>query len=368
MVTFSAQDPLSADFREAIAGAISQFLDSKMSQLADIGSELSMVTELADEFTRSGKRMRPAFCLWGYAAAAGVPDPAHRIVAAAASLDLLHVSALVHDDVMDASDTRRGVPSAHRQMESAHRAREWRGSASAFGQAGSILLGDLLLVWSEEMYSSAGFSPEHVARAAAYWHAVRTEVVCGQFLDITAAAQPLDGEPASQRWAIDEAYRVVEYKTAKYTVQRPLQIGAALGGGSAELLSALEVYGSAVGRAFQFRDDLLGVFGDSSVTGKPAGDDLREGKLTALIGYTLQAVDAPTRRQLNAWLGDAQLTPQQIRQLRDLITESGARTAVEAEISDCAARARDAVASVPMVSPADDALLRLIDLSVARIA
>lgn len=366
MVTFRPADPLSTDFREAVAEAIGEFLEQKSGQLATIGPELSVMTDLARQFTHGGKRMRPAFCCWGYIAASGLPTSPEPLIRAASSLDLLHVSALVHDDVMDGSDVRRGLPAAHRQLQALHSERAWRGRDETYGVAGAILLGDLLLVWSEEMFTSAGLSADSVARAMPYLNAVRTEVACGQFLDATAAAQPLAQPARARDWAIDEAYRVVEYKTAKYTVQRPLQMGAAIAGAHDDLLVSLAEYGSAVGRAFQFRDDLLGVFGDAAVTGKPAGDDLREGKLTVLIGHTLRAVDHKARVLLDKRLGDPHLTAEDIDELRTLITESGARAAVEDEISRSAAIARESVVGSTARPEAKEALIHLVDLAVRR--
>jgi geranylgeranyl diphosphate synthase type I len=366
VVTFCAEDPLSPTFRAAVAEAIDGFLTVKGRQLTEIGPELAPQVSLARDFTRGGKRMRPAFCCWGYIAAGGIPAHPVPLVHAAASLDLLHVSALVHDDLMDGSDTRRGLPAAHRQFATQHSERGWRGRPGTFGAAAAILLGDLLLVWSEEMFATSGLAADAAARARPYLDAVRTEVACGQYLDVTAAAQPLADRHRDPAWALAEADRTVEFKTARYTVQRPLQIGAAIAGADASLQEAFASYGSALGRAFQFRDDLLGVYGDESVTGKPAGDDLREGKLTVLIAHTLVRVDDAERRRLDRMLGDPSLTPDDIAGLRAVITGCGARDAVEDEISRSADAARDAVAAASVTPDGRTALLRLVDLAVRR--
>ncbi len=363
---FHAADPLSTDFRTAVATAIDDFLTSKGAQIHQIGPELDAPTQLARTLARGGKRIRPAFCVWGHVAAGGVPTDPAPLLRAASSLDLLHVSALVHDDLMDGSDTRRGEPAAHRALAKAHAERGWRGQADTFGSAGAILLGDLLLVWSEEMMATAGLDPEAAQRARPFVHAVRTEVACGQYLDIVAAAQPLADPARDPAWALEEAYRVVEYKTARYTVQRPLQIGAALAGADDALQDTLARYGSAVGRAFQFRDDLLGVFGDAAVTGKPAGDDLREGKLTVLIAHTLAAVDDAERQRLDLRLGDPTLSDTEIDALRGLITECGARAAVEDEIATAAQSARDAMTDAAVTAEGREALLTLVDLATTR--
>jgi len=285
---FDPANPVSDAFRTAVAQAIGDFLAGQREVLAGIGDGVTPLADLAESFTAGGKRLRPAFCAWGWIAVAGEPAEAGPLVRAAASLDVLHVSALVHDDVMDASDTRRGIPAAHRQFAALHADRGLRGGATDFGRAGAILLGDLLLVWSQQLFRGSGLPPAAVARATPVMESVLTEVITGQFLDILAQARPtLDARrsPQEVRSQIDQ---VLEFKTARYTVVRPLQIGAALAGGTPEQLAALGSYGSAVGRAFQLRDDVLGVFGDAAVTGKPAGDDLREGKLTALLAAALR--------------------------------------------------------------------------------
>lgn len=366
MVTFRASDPLSSDFRTAIAAVIDDFVTGKGRDVEHIAPELATLMGLAHTALRGGKRIRPAFCVWGYIAVAGVPQDSEPLLRAAGSLDLLHVSALVHDDLMDGSDTRRGNPSAHRALAGLHDARAWRGQASGFGAAGAILLGDLLLVWSQEMLETAGLQPDAVARAARYLHAVRTEVACGQYLDVVAAAQPLADPSRDPGWALAQASQVVEYKTARYTVLRPLQIGAALAGGTDSVMASLATYGSALGRAFQFRDDVLGVFGDEAVTGKPAGDDLREGKLTVLIAHTLAAVDHDRRRVLDRQLGDPSLTQTDIDDLRTLITDCGALAAVEDQISITAQAARNAATCAEITDDGREALLHLVDLATAR--
>lgn len=336
-----AVDPLSGEFRDAVSRAISGFLDGRAAALAGLGADIEPVLELARAFTSGGKRLRPAFCCWGYAAAAGTTEIPDSVIAAAASLDLLHVAALMHDDVMDASDTRRGMPAAHVQFAQHHGAEHRRGSASDYGRAGAILLGDLLMVWSAQMLAESG-APRLTA-AAGLAAAVREEVNAGQVLDTAAQTRsPLEARTdlASTLARIEQ---VVEYKTARYTVIRPLQIGAALGGASPELLDALAAFGSPLGRAFQYRDDLLGVFGDEAVTGKPAGDDLREGKLTVLVARAMAGLDQASAEELDAVLGH-RVTPAQITRAQTLIVDSGAVDAVEHDITQSAAQARAVLA------------------------
>lgn len=329
------RDPLSTSFRSAIEDRIAAFLAGQSGPLSALRPEIDPLLQLTERLLEGGKRLRPAFCVWGYVAAAGpdIAEPAlGALLDAAAGLELLHASALVHDDVMDGSDTRRGAPSVHRQLEALH-VREGRlGEPEPFGRAGAILLGDLLIMWSVEMLERAGLPASRAAAAYEIAQRMRTEVTCGQYLDVVAQSQPLGGHLEQ---TLAAANRVVEFKSARYTVYRPAQLGATIGGGSPALLDALAAYGSPLGRAFQFRDDLLGVFGDPAVTGKPVGDDLREGKRTVLIAATLARTDDAGRRLLGDRLGDPALDAAGVAALQRVIVDCGAHQAVEAMITAC---------------------------------
>ena len=369
------QAPLSQAFREAVSAEISAFLSEQSAVLDSVGPELVPVHLMASQLLCGGKRIRPAFCVWGYVAAAGMPaeEELKPLLAAAGSLDVLHVSALVHDDLMDSSDLRRGRPAAHRQFEALHANAGWLGDSAAFGRAGAILLGDLLLMWSAQMLHGAGVDHSTLERALPIVEAMRTEVTCGQYLDMVAQAHPLRKRaPAigslkpTIELALDDASRVVEYKAARYTVQRPCQIGAALGGGTDELYFALGAYGSPLGRAFQFRDDLLGVFGDPQVTGKPAGDDLREGKRTVLVAHAYAHADDPGQKLLLQRLGDPALDDAGISELQQVIVESGARDAVESMINDYYERALKALHDTEITEEGRVGLTSLADAAVRR--
>ena len=340
-----------------------------------MGPELVPVHLMAGQMLCGGKRMRPAFCVWGYVAAAGIPTDFELkpLLAAAGSLDVLHVSALVHDDLMDSSDLRRGRPAAHRQFEALHANAGWLGDSAAFGKAGAILLGDLLVMWSAQMLHGAGVEQSALERTLPIVEAMRTEVTCGQYLDMVAQAHPLrQRAPAigslrpTIELALDDASRVVEYKAARYTVQRPCQMGAALGGGNDELYFALGAYGSPLGRAFQFRDDLLGVFGDPQITGKPAGDDLREGKRTVLVAHSYAHASDAGQKLLLQRLGDPGLDETGISELQQVITESGARDAVESMINDNHERALKALHDTEMTDEGRAGLTALAEAAVRR--
>ena len=358
---FDATEPLSRSFRDAIAGAISGFLVAREAEMAGIGPELAPVLDMARQFTGGGKRLRPAFCYWGYAAVAGQPADPAALLRACASLDLLHVSALIHDDVMDASDTRRGVPAAHRQFEQLHGDMDGLGHQMTFGRAGAILLGDLLIMWSAQQLSESGLDPVALGGALPLIEAMRTEVTAGQFLDVLAQHAPLSGDVSE---ALALAERVVEYKSARYTVQRPVQFGAALAGADPALVAGLAGFGSPLGQAFQFRDDLLGVFGDEALTGKPAGDDLREGKRTVLVAHALAEADPREAAELQSLLGNADLDPAQIDRARTIITDSGARERVERMIDMGLERALAALDDLPL---RDDGRLALRSLAIASV-
>jgi geranylgeranyl diphosphate synthase type I len=368
--------PLSQEFREAVSDAIMSFLEEQAGVLDSMGPELAPVHLMASQLLGGGgKRMRPSFCVWSYVATAGMPDSEdmQTLLSAAASLELLHASALIHDDVMDSSDLRRGRPAAHRQFEALHANAGWLGDSAAFGRAGAILLGDLLLMWSVQMLQGSGLEESALQRALPIVEAMRTEVTCGQYLDIVAQAHPLrQRAPAvgsilpNIEVAIDDASRVVEYKAARYTVQRPCQIGAALGGGDDQVYFALAAYGSPLGRAFQFRDDLLGVFGDTKLTGKPAGDDLREGKRTVLVAHAFAHASEAGRALLMRRLGDPTLDAEGVVALQQVLEESGARHAVEAMIAEGYERAILALTDIDISDEGRLALTALADAAVRR--
>lgn len=369
MVTLEPQDPVGQAFRAAIGSSLDAFLTARGVELAAMDDALAPFIERARAFTAGGKRLRPAFCAWGFAAGTETLDVPDAVIAAAASLDLLHVSALVHDDVMDASDFRRGIPAAHRQFEADHRASQRRGEPEAFGRAGAILFGDLLLVWSEQAFQEAGLEAPAQARALPYLHAVRQEVTAGQYLD--TLAQAVDPYPRTRTAedvnALEElVQRVVTFKTASYSIQRPLNIGAALAGASEQRQRALDAFGLPLGRAYQWRDDVLGVFGDERLTGKESGEDLREGKLTLLVVRTLASASGAAARRFADLFGRPDLDAAAIDELRGIITASGALRVVEDAIASEQREALSALDAASLAPEVRAGFERLADLAVAR--
>ncbi|TDU86990.1 geranylgeranyl diphosphate synthase type I [Kribbella voronezhensis] len=346
-----------ADIPTEVQRALTNFLDIQAERLAEIGPELAEPVQAARDATAGGKRLRPSFCYWGFRAAGG--DTGQPILTAAASLEMLHVSALVHDDVMDSSDVRRGAPAAHRRFEALQRARSANsgrgGDPVGFGVGAAILLGDLCLIWADEMLHTSGFDAAALARASKFFDAVRVEVTAGQYLDLVAQAS---GEAD-----MDRALRVLRYKSATYTVERPLHIGAALAGADQLLIDALSTYGLPLGEAFQLRDDLLGVFGDPTVTGKPAGDDLREGKRTVLTAYAVEHASEVQLAEFDRLFGRRDLDDDEIQLLREILQDSRAVQACEDLITD---KTEDALAALDR-APIEDENVRkaLADLVVA---
>ncbi|MDZ5620667.1 polyprenyl synthetase family protein [Nocardioides sp. HM23] len=322
-------------FRTDLQAAIDGFLDEQAARLAPLGDDAARLVAEGRAVVSGGKRFRAAFCYWGFRAAAREQYDERTILRAAASLELLHASALVHDDLMDASDTRRGRPATHRGFAELHRDQTWPGDPQQYGAAAAILLGDLLLSWSDELLRRCGMPFDRVGPALDVLDTCRSEVIAGQFLDVSVQARG--------RATVEDAMTVLRYKSAKYSIERPLHVGAALAGASPDALAALTGYGLPLGEAFQLRDDLLGVFGDPATTGKPAGDDLVEGKRTVLVALALEGAPAADAARLDAALGTT-LGEEEVAELRGIIDRSGAHAQVEEKIDDLAQRAVTALA------------------------
>lgn len=259
---------------------------------------------------------------------------------------------------MDRSDTRRGRPAAHRRFGSLHRAAGWRGDGEAFGTGAAILLGDLCLAWSDEMFFGSGLEADRLARARVIFDEMRTELMGGQYLDLL--------EQAVGGGSVPRARRVIEYKSARYSVLRPLQLGAALAEAEPELCEAYEAYGLPLGEAFQLRDDVLGVFGDPAETGKPAGDDLREGKRTVLVAVATKRGGLAALRVIDRYLGDPALDAVGVLALREVIVDTGALAEVERMIDDLTGRALAALDSAPVDPEAGVVLRALAAAATAR--
>lgn len=352
---------------------LDEFLAERGAELRAISPDLDVVDECARRLLAGGKRFRALFCYWGWRAVTGQAtefDPLaeeadgtdlEAVVSIAAGLEVFHAAALVHDDIMDNSDLRRGQPSVHRAFAILHGERGWDGSPDAYGLSAALLLGDLLLGWSDELMDAGvarAADPAAGRAARAEFGRMRTEVTAGQYLDIF---EEMAWRALPEDEHLSRAHRVIVYKSAKYSVEAPLAIGATLAGGSLAQVSALREFGLPLGIAFQLRDDLLGVFGDPVVTGKPAGDDLREGKRTVLVTLTRQKLPASAARVFDELLGDRGLDAEQIAMLQTAVRDSGAVEHVERVIEHQLGLARAALAEAPLARSAREELLGLAD-------
>ena len=321
---------------------IRRLLDAERARWTEVDPALAEPLDaLAKLVVSGGKRLRPAFCHWAFVGAGGDgDDPA--VVDAGAALELLHTFALIHDDIMDGSSTRRSMETIHVLFEERHALDGWRGEGRRFGEGVGVLVGDLAFVYADKLLAGA---PD---AALDVFTELRIEVNVGQYLDLVGTARGVTGEETARRISL--------FKSGKYTVERPLHLGAALAGRLDELAGPLSAYGLPLGEAFQLRDDLLGAFGDESVTGKPVGEDLREGKPTLLYAAARSRVDHPLLDRYGA----PSLSDAEVSDLQDLLVGSGAVAHVEATIE---ARVREALVALDVVGLAAEARIALAELA-----
>lgn len=356
--TDAGPGPSDIDLVTGIETALAVYLEARTAEAAAIDPVFAdAVDALAGFVLGGGKRIRPTFAWWGWRGAGGELDSpeALGVLRAVSALELIQACALVHDDLMDASATRRGQPTIHVAFARRHAEANWRGRPARFGAAAAILLGDLALAWADDLFHSCGLAPEILARATPPWQAMRTELLGGQFLDVL--------HQSTGDRSVQGALRIDRYKTAAYTVERPLHLGAALAGGPPELVDCYRRFGADIGIAFQLRDDLLGVFGDPAVTGKPAGDDLREGKRTLLLAIALERAEhggnTAARTAIEHAVGDPGLDDAGVDRIRTLLTELEAVQAVEQRIATLTGSALDALAARDIAEPAATELAEL---------
>lgn len=340
----------------AVDAVLRDFFAERRAEADALGPDFAAtVAELESFVLRGGKRVRPAFAWLGWIGAGGDPgDPmATAVLSACAGFELLHAAGLIHDDIIDASQTRRGHPAAHVAYAEQHRARRFSGDAEAFGTGTAIVIGDLALIWSDVLVRASGLPVDAQIRVSPVWSAVRSEVTYGQLLDLL--------NQASDDEDVDAALRVNQYKTASYTVERPLQFGAAIAGAEADLVAAYGAFGADIGIAFQLRDDMLGVFGDPAVTGKPSGDDLREGKRTALLATALKLADdqdPDAARFLREKVG-TDVSDDELARLRSILVDVGAADQIEKQIALLADRALAVLEASSATSPAKHQLAEM---------
>ncbi|MGI5346767.1 polyprenyl synthetase family protein [Streptomyces sp. CA-250714] len=346
--------------RKDIDATLDAFLDDV--QHSALRPELAPLVEELRGFLRAGgKRIRPLLCVIGaHAADENGTATSEGVLRLAASLEILHAAVLIHDDIIDGSPTRRDRRTAHRGLAAHCQAGTPAAAAARFGSCAALLLGDLAAAWSERAVGTAHFTPQQLRDVVPLLDAVRSEVLSGQYLDLVAT-----GHPSTD---LDAALAITRCKTAHYTVERPLQIGAAFAEAGAEVLDACSAFGIPLGEAFQLRDDLLGVFGAPAETGKPALDDLREGKHTPLTALALQRAAPAQRETLHALLGKPDLDDSEATTVRDILTATGARETIEEMISDRRHQALAVLDEGPFHPAATTALRTLADAATRRAA
>jgi geranylgeranyl diphosphate synthase type I len=338
-----------------------RYLAQRRAELPALAQSFAVAVDTLSDFAlRGGKRIRPTFAWWGWRAAGGegTGPRAEAVLTAVSALELIQTCALVHDDLMDASELRRGRPTVHVRFTDAHRAGAWLGEPERFGMAAAILLGDIALAWADDMFTGAPISDDMRRAAREPWLTMRSEMFAGQYLDVLAQAEGDESE--------DRAFGVARLKTAAYTVERPLHMGVALAGADQDTVGAVREFGTDIGVAFQLRDDLLGMFGDTEVTGKPVGDDLREGKRTLLVALGLRYAEAAGRHadaeHLRGALGDPDLTMPTVDRVRELLVDVGAVDELERRIERLTA---SGMAALDASGLADPGRSRLADLAIA---
>ncbi|MFJ2745641.1 polyprenyl synthetase family protein [Streptomyces sp. NPDC087440] len=339
-----------AAVRARVDKTLDDFLDAKHDDATARSMPVDVTEALGEFFASGGKRLRPLLCVLGWHAAGGHGDD-EEVVRTAAAVEMFHAFCLIHDDIMDSSSTRRGRPTVHCAM--AHRY-----DHDHIGTSAAILIGDMALAWSDELLNSPHRAPHRQAALHRVIDAMRQEVIYGQYLDLMAPFTPLTDHRA--------ALQVIRFKTAKYTIERPLHAGAVLAGADPELLAALSRYALPLGEAFQLRDDILGVYGQPQETGKPVLDDLREGKHTVLIALAAQQATPAQHHLLHNLLGDPALDEDGAAQIRRVLQTTGARDQVEHMITTRYAQALTALQDAPCPPAATAALQRIATQAVQR--
>ena len=308
--------------RRAVLAEVAEFVSARCADtLGECGVDAA--GEILMEFVKGGKCLRSTFMYLGWLCGAPASNAA---LSATASLELLQAFALLQDDVMDDSPSRRGRPAAHIQFAGWHTQRGLSGSSRRFGESAAVLLGDLCLIWAEQMLRDSGLKNHQLQRAWPRYDAMRTELAVGQFEDLAIDIRKLP--------TMESVLNVARMKSGNYTVRRPLEIGAAMAGCAAHTLARLGEYGSALGEAFQLRDDILGIFGSPATTGKPNGGDLLERKATSVMVAAHQMADASTRQQFSELINSDQLNEADLDHWRSLIFATGAVQRIEELIAD----------------------------------
>ena len=347
-----------------VADHLEAFLTSQQDIMATVSPDVEPLLGSISSLVTGGKRLRALMCYWGWRGAGGAenhPD----IQTAGCALELFQAAALIHDDIIDRSDTRRGGPSVHKRFSQLHEVNGWALDNERFGHAAAILTGDLCLSFSEESFTLIGPRAAAGTQARAIFNLMRAEVMAGQYLDIL---EEVAGPVRDRAGSVDRAKSIIRYKSAKYSTEHPLALGGALAGAPAELLRGYSAFSLPLGEAFQMRDDVLGVFGDPETTGKPAGDDLREGKRTVLVGFAINMASAADAAYVDQILGKQDLSAEEVDRIRHIIVECGALDATESLIAELSDKAFAALEQLPLAELPLSALRQLAEAAVSRAA
>lgn len=342
-------------FREALQDRMQELLSQYQYRAGTIAEASKQLVTSISRLVQSGKRLRALLAWWGWQGAGADPDDP-RIIDAGVALELFQAAALIHDDILDRSATRRGQPSVHKGFEKLHDDNAWVQDGAHFGISAGILAGDLALGLSEEVFSTTADATAFAAPAREAFHAMRFEVMTGQYLDILAEADIPDDPTV----ALDRARSVLRYKSAHYSAVWPFELGGILAGADETTLNTYRDFSLPLGMAFQLADDLLGVFGDPQLTGKPSGDDLIEGKRTELIAHALTGLADEDAQMLNRFLMHPADSPYSIQQIQQLLEQSGARSTVEAEIDKLNNQTRHALERLDVTIPVKTGLSDLV--------
>ncbi|MFE4197308.1 polyprenyl synthetase family protein [Paenarthrobacter sp. NPDC056912] len=351
-------------FINGVAGKLNEFVSEKQALMATVSPDVAPLIGSISSLVTGGKRLRALMCYWGWRGAGGsANDPG--IVTAGCALELFQAAALIHDDIIDRSDTRRGGPSVHKRFSQLHEMNGWALDNERFGHAAAILTGDLCLSFSEESFTEIGSRAASGSKARQIFNLMRAEVMAGQYLDIL---EEVAGPVRDKAGSVDRAKSIIRYKSAKYSTEHPLALGGALAGAPEGLLKGYSDFALPLGEAFQLRDDVLGVFGDPETTGKPAGDDLREGKRTVLVGFAINQAQEADAAYLDRILGDPDLGEDDVTRIRTIIVECGALDATESLIAELSNNAFDALETLPVEELPLMALRQLAEAAVSRAA
>jgi geranylgeranyl diphosphate synthase, type I len=345
-----AREVTSAWLRQRVDAELAGLLARRLAELRFLGADIAPFDQVLGRLISGpGKRLRPAFVFWGFRAAGGPaegPD-AEAAVRVGCAIEILHAAALILDDLMDGSPVRRGEPAAHVRLARQRESAGWRGDPGEFGRSAALLLGLQAFTWADAAINEAGVAPGRLPGVWRIFTGLRTEMIGGQYLDLLNAGRGGSDPAAAQQTTV--------YKSGKYTVQRPLQLGAAVAGleaaGPGSAGGFLSGYSLPLGEAFQLRDDVLGVFGDPAVTGKPADEDLRAGKQTLLLVLARQLAGPRGRAALDAVAGNEHATAAQLADARKVLASCGALAAVEQRIARLAQQAQDAVTADGEIPP-----------------